>query len=91
MSTASNARASQIARDVEKGKYVKQFKFANYGSVVEDSLKAQQAQADARLLEIQAGKLKKVTSFPSDRPEMRDSKTARVMSSGFRHTQFNIK
>ena len=54
MSTASNARASQIARDVEKGKYVKQFKFTNYGSVVEDSIQAQQAQADARLLEIQA-------------------------------------
>ena len=54
MSTASNARASQIARDVEKGKYVKQFKFASYGSVVEDSIQAQQAQADARLLEIQA-------------------------------------
>jgi hypothetical protein len=54
MSTASNARASQIARDVEKGKYVKQFKFARYGSVVEDSIQAQQAQADARLLEIQA-------------------------------------
>jgi hypothetical protein len=54
MSTASNARASQIARDMEKGKYVKQFKFANYGSVVEDSIKAQQAQADARLREIQA-------------------------------------
>jgi len=54
MSTATNARASQIARDVEKGKYVKQFKFANYGTVVEDSLQAQQAQADARLLEIQA-------------------------------------
>jgi hypothetical protein len=54
MSTASNARASQIARDVERGKYVKQFKFANYGTIVEDSLQAQQVRADARLLEIQA-------------------------------------
>ncbi len=54
MSTAKNAQCSQIARNVEKGKYVKQFKFANYGSVVEDSLHAQQAQADARLREIQA-------------------------------------
>ncbi len=39
---------------MDKGKYIKQFKFANYGSVVEDSIKAQQAQADARLREIQA-------------------------------------
>ena len=54
MSTASNARASQVARNMDKGKYVKQFKFANYGAVVEDSLQAQQARADARLLEIQA-------------------------------------
>ena len=91
MSTAKNAQCSQIARNVEKGKYVKQYKFANFGSVAEDTLQGQQRLADERLKQIQAGKLKKVTSFPSDRPEMRDSKTARVMSSGFRHTQFNIK
>jgi len=54
MSTASNARASQVARNMDKGKYVKQFKFANYGEVVEDNLQAQQARADARLAEIQA-------------------------------------
>jgi len=54
MSTASNARASQVARNMDKGKYVKQFKFANYGSVMEDSLQAQQVRADARLAEIQA-------------------------------------
>jgi hypothetical protein len=54
MSLAKHAQCSQIARNIEKGKYVKQFKFANYGSVVEDSIQAQQAQADARLLEIQA-------------------------------------
>lgn len=33
-------------------------KFAHYGSVVEDSIKAQQRQADRRLLEIQAKKTK---------------------------------
>ena len=54
MSTAKNAQCSQIARNVSDGKYVKQFKFANYGSVVEDSVQAQQARADARLAEIQA-------------------------------------
>lgn len=54
MSLAKHAQCSQIARNIEKGKYVKQFKFANYGSVVEDSIQAQQARADARLLEIQA-------------------------------------
>ena len=49
MSLAKHAQCSQIARNIEKGKYVKQFKFANYGSVVEDSIQAQQARADARL------------------------------------------
>ena len=43
---------------VKSGAYIKQFKFANYGSVVEDSIKAQQKQADRRLLEIQAKKVK---------------------------------
>ena len=42
---------------VKSGAYIKQFKFANYGSVVEDSIKAQQRQADRRLKEIQAQRL----------------------------------
>lgn len=54
MSIASNARASSIMSKSTKGHYVKQFKFANFGSVVEDSIQAQQAQADARLAEIQS-------------------------------------
>ena len=37
-----------------KGVYVKQSKFADFGSVVEDSIFAQQAEADRRLAKIQA-------------------------------------
>ena len=54
MSIASNARASSIMSKASKGVYVKQSKFADFGSVVEDSIFAQQAQADKRLAEIQA-------------------------------------
>jgi len=42
---------------MKSGKYQKQFKFANFGSVVEDSIMAQQAHADQRLKEIQAQRL----------------------------------
>jgi hypothetical protein len=55
---SNSARASHIASNIAKGAYIKQFKFANYGSVVEDSIKAQQRQADRRLAEIQAKKVK---------------------------------
>lgn len=48
------ARMSDIARNVKNGVYAKMQKFANYGSVVEDSIFAQQRQADLRLAEIQA-------------------------------------
>lgn len=58
MSTAKNAQCSQIARNVSKGSYIKQFKFAEYGSVVEDSIKAQQAEADRRLAMIKAKRIK---------------------------------
>ena len=54
MSIAKNARCSQIIRDVEGGKFVKNSKFHNFGSVVTDSIFAQQAEADRRLAEIQA-------------------------------------
>lgn len=50
----SSERKSRIMASVKSGAYIKQFKFANYGSVVEDSIKAQQRQADRRLLQIQA-------------------------------------
>ena len=54
MSIAKNARCSQIIREVENGRFVKNSKFHNYGSIVEDSIYAQQAEADRRLVEIQA-------------------------------------
>jgi len=64
MSIASNARASSIMSKASKGVYVKQAKFANYGSVVEDSIFAQQAEADKRLAELQAQrKLRKVSNI----------------------------
>ena len=57
MSNAKNSRISQIMNNMKSGKYQKQFKFANFGSVVEDSIIAQQAYADQRLKEIQAQRL----------------------------------
>lgn len=54
MSTAKNAQCSQIARNVERGKYVKQYKFADFGSVAEDTIQGQQRLADERLRQIQA-------------------------------------
>ncbi len=49
MSIAKHARASSIMAKMSKGHYVKQFKFANFGSVIEDSIFAQQQEADRRL------------------------------------------
>ena len=54
MSIAKNAHCSEIARNVAGGKYVKNNRFHNFGSVVEDSIVAQQMEADQRLLKIQA-------------------------------------
>ena len=62
MSIAKNARASQVMTDIQNGKWTsvnKRGKFANFGSVVEDSLFAQQAEAERRLAEIRASKLAK--------------------------------
>ena len=58
MSIAKNARCSQIMRNSASGKYAKQSKFADFGSVVEDSIIAQQREADKRLAQIQAAKQK---------------------------------
>ena len=54
MSTAKNAQCSQIARNVESGKYAKQYKFSDFGSVAEDTIQGQQRLADERLRQIQA-------------------------------------
>jgi hypothetical protein len=60
MSIASNARASSIMSKASKGVYVRQAKFHDYGSIVEDSIIGQQMLADRRLKEIQLSRLKKV-------------------------------
>ena len=54
MSRKTSARSSSIMTNVKNGVYVRMQKFANYGSVVEDSIYAQQHEADRRLKEIQA-------------------------------------
>jgi len=59
MNVAKWARASQVARNVKSGFYVNMKKFANYGSIIEDSIIAQQREADRKLKEIQARKLAK--------------------------------
>lgn len=63
MGIAKNARASQVMTDIQNGKWTsvnKRGKFANFGSVVEDSLFAQQAEADRRLKQIQAERAKRL-------------------------------
>tara|TARA_B100001939_G_scaffold323958_1_gene315559 strand:- start:111 stop:314 length:204 start_codon:yes stop_codon:yes gene_type:complete len=62
MSIAKNARASQVMADISNGKYTcvnKRGKFANFGSVITDSIFAQQAEADRRLAEIRQARLLK--------------------------------
>ena len=57
MSLAKNARCSQIIRDVEGGRFVKNSKFHNFGSVPEDSIYYHTMlaeQADAKRLEKEA-------------------------------------
>ena len=65
MSIAKNARASQVMNDIQNGKYTpanKQGKFANFGSIPEDSIYyhtmlAQKADAE-RLARIEASKIR---------------------------------
>ena len=52
------AKASALMSKVKNGHYVGMSKFKNFGSVVEDSIFAQQREADQRLLAIQAKKQK---------------------------------
>jgi len=53
MNLAKCAQATAIMNNVKNGHYIRGAKFANYGSVIEDSLIAQQKEADRRLREIQ--------------------------------------
>ena len=53
MKIAKCAQATSIMNNVKNGHYIRGAKFANYGSVIEDSIIAQQKEADRRLREIQ--------------------------------------
>mgnify|MGYP003653457024 CR=1 FL=1 len=52
MSIGKNARCSQVVKNMNKGKYVKNNSFHNFGSVVTDCLMAQQEEADRRLAQL---------------------------------------
>ena len=52
MSIAKNARCSQVVKNMNGGKYVKNGRFHNFGSVATDCLMAQQEEADRRLAQI---------------------------------------
>ena len=54
--SAKCARMSEVARNVKNGVYLSMQRFANYGSVVEDSIVAQQREADLKLQKIISNK-----------------------------------
>jgi hypothetical protein len=62
MSISKNAQCSQVARNMEAGKYAKQYKFSDFGSLAEDTMQGQQRLADERLRQIQAQRKAKVIS-----------------------------
>jgi len=56
MNIAKCAQATSIMNNVKSGHYIRGAKFANFGSVIEDSIIAQQRAADLRLKELRAQK-----------------------------------
>ena len=54
--SAKCARMSEVARNVKNGVYLSMQRFANYGSIVEDSIVAQQKQAELKLEKILSNK-----------------------------------
>lgn len=56
----SKALTSHIANNVLNGTYIMQRKWRDYGSVVEDSIKAQQKQFERKLAMIQQAKQDKL-------------------------------
>jgi len=60
MNIAKCAQATSIMNNVKSGHYIRGAKFANFGSVIEDSLFAQQKEADRRLAELRAQKALKL-------------------------------
>lgn len=53
MSVSTSARASQVARNINKGTYIGMARFAGYNEATE-GIVAQQREADLRLKQIQA-------------------------------------
>ena len=60
MNIAKCAQATSIMNNVQSGNYIRGAKFANFGSVVTDSIFAQQREADRRLKEIKAARALKL-------------------------------
>ena len=60
MNIAKCAQATSIMNNVKSGHYIRGAKFAKYGSVVTDSIFAQQREADRRLKEIKAARALKL-------------------------------
>lgn len=58
MNIAKCAQATSIMNKIKNGHYIRGAKWMGFGSVIEDSLFAQQAEADRRLREIQLRKAK---------------------------------
>lgn len=61
MNIAKCAQATSIMNNVKSGHYIRGSKFSNFGSVVTDSIFAQQREADRRLKEIKAQKAIRLT------------------------------
>jgi len=58
MNIAKCAQATAIMNNVKNGHYIRGAKWMGFGSVIEDSLFAQQAEADRKLREIKTRKQK---------------------------------
>ena len=58
MNIAKCAQATAIMNNVKNGHYIRGAKWMGFGSVVEDSLFAQQAQADRKLALLKAKRAK---------------------------------
>ncbi len=60
MNIAKCAQATSIMNNVKSGHYIRGSKFSNFGSVVTDSIFAQQREADRRLREIKSARALKL-------------------------------
>lgn len=58
MNIAKCAQATAIMNNVKNGHYIRGAKFMGFGSVIEDSLFAQQREAERKLKEIKLNKIK---------------------------------